>query len=197
MVFGIGEALTIGGALISGLGGKKKADVTSTPSGGFETLPEPVKNAYLNTYLPDVLKNYNKPRTPIPMARAQAPATPFDSQELWNLQQFSDAIGGYFSPKDAPLAETYKPAQAQQQAAPAAAGPQQARDFVRYMMDTAPARDQDYMRRIGSSWLRRGNDDADLQALARAVADAGGSGGAYDVQAVNTAFNRLTGNNIW
>lgn len=120
MVFGWDDALMIGGSLISGLGGKSKGEASSAVQGGFDALPDAVKTAYLNTYLPDVLKQYNAPREPIPLVRANEPTTPFDSVELYNLQQFSDAVGGYFSPMGQSLQQTYNP----QPAAAAPANPQ-------------------------------------------------------------------------
>lgn len=132
MAFGWDDALMIGGSLISGLGGKSKGEATSAVSGGFDALPDAVKTAYLNTYLPDVLKQYNTPREPIPLVRANEPTTPFDSVELYNLQQFSDAVGGYFSPMGQSLQQTYNPQPAQQ--APAA-NPQQGNiDLARQYM---------------------------------------------------------------
>ena len=134
MVFGFDDALSIGATLIGGLGGGKDTDVASAPQGGFETLPQPVKDAYLNTYLPDVLKQYNKPRTPIPMIRAEQPQSVFDPQELFRLQQFSDMVDGYFSPKDATLKDVYSgnAAVPGQPAAPAGPGQNEmlARDWI-------------------------------------------------------------------
>lgn len=137
MVFGWDDALMIGGSLLSGLGGKSKGEATSAVSGGFDALPEQVKTAYLNTYLPDVIKQYNTPREPIPLVRANEPQSPFDSVELYNLQQFSDAVGGYFSPMGQSLQQTYNPQPAQQTPA---ANPQQGNiDLARqYMSMLAP-----------------------------------------------------------
>lgn len=111
----LGSVLSIGASLLGSGKGGSKTDVASAPQSGFATLPKAVQDAYLNTYLPDALKQYNTPRTPIPLVRADAPQSIFDSQELAKLQQFSDAIGGYFSPIDQPLQQTYNP----QPAAPA------------------------------------------------------------------------------
>jgi hypothetical protein len=122
MGFGFGDIIGIGGALLSGLGGGKDTSSTSAPQSGFATLPKPVQDAYLKTYLPAVLDLYNKPRQPIPMIRAPLePASPFDSAELSKLQLFSDKVGGYFSPKGKYLDQVYPAAGAQPAANPAAA----------------------------------------------------------------------------
>jgi len=101
-MFGIGEALSIGGSLLGGLGGgKSKTSQVSI----FDSMPGPLKDAYLKNYLPKVNDYLNMPYQAIPMARANEPQSIFDSPELYRLQQFSDAQGGYFSPYTDPNAQ--------------------------------------------------------------------------------------------
>lgn len=93
--------LGLAGAGIAGslFGGKKQK---AQPTSGFATLPKPVQDAFLKTYLPDVLSQYDAPFQAIPMNRVAAPDPndPFASRGLYDLQQYSDSIGGLFSPTD-------------------------------------------------------------------------------------------------
>lgn len=90
--------LAIAGIAGSVFGGK---DNKALPTSGFGTLPKAVQDAWLKTYLPDVQEQYNAPFQPLPMTRAVDPSTdPFASQGLYDLQQYSDAIGGLFTPLD-------------------------------------------------------------------------------------------------
>lgn len=92
------------GSILKGVGlassilggdGKQEAQVT----GGFGALPQEVQDAYLDTYLPDVLGYYDDPFYNIPMSRYQGdPNDPFYNPALAQVQQYSDAIGGLFSP---------------------------------------------------------------------------------------------------
>jgi len=94
-MFGIGEGLAVAGIASSLVGGSKGQ---KTPASGFYALPGEVQDAYLKTYLPAVMDVYNQGYQGIPMARVSAPTSPFDSKALYQLQQYSDAIGGLFSP---------------------------------------------------------------------------------------------------
>jgi len=85
-----------GAGLLGGLFGGKKG--VSSGASGFAAMPEAVQQAYLKTYLPAILQNYNAGYQSIPMQRVQAPSSPFDSRAMYDLQQYSDALGGYFSP---------------------------------------------------------------------------------------------------
>lgn len=84
------------GLLGSVLGNKNKGAEPS--KSGFAALPKEVQNAYLDTYLPDVLEQYKQPFQAIPMARVEDTGDPFQSQALLDLQQYSDDIGGLFTP---------------------------------------------------------------------------------------------------
>ncbi len=86
----------MGTSMLSSLFGGKKG--VSSGASGFAAMPEAVQQAYLNTYLPGVLQNYNTGYQSMPMQRVQAPSSPFDSRAMYDLQQYSDALGGYFSP---------------------------------------------------------------------------------------------------
>lgn len=83
--------------ILSGLlgGGSQQKQVS-----GFSALPKQVQDAYLNTFLPGALDWYsnNKEYQALPMKRVNAPSSPFDSQGLYDLQQYSDSVGGLFSP---------------------------------------------------------------------------------------------------
>lgn len=116
-------ALGIAGVAGSIFGGKK---TKAQPTSGFATLPKPVQDAFLKTYLPDVLSQYDTPFQPIPMNRVSAPDPndPFASRGLYDLQQYSDQIGGLFTPTD--------PNRAMQQPAEA---PVQNRDEIMGLMD--------------------------------------------------------------
>lgn len=76
--------------LLDSILGTGKQTTTETKS-AFEGLPKEVKDAYIKTYLPSVLQQFSAPRQDIPMVRAQAPQSIFDSQELWRYQQFKDS----------------------------------------------------------------------------------------------------------
>jgi len=86
------------GALASAFGGKDK-QTTSSRVDGFQALPKEVQDMLLESYLPKVQNILNMPYQAIPMQRAMNPAgDPFASKGMWDLQNFSDAAGGYFTP---------------------------------------------------------------------------------------------------
>ena len=80
MVFGIDDALLLAGAssLIGGMMGNDDPQQMPTSVSGFETLPEPVKRAYLEQYLPGILAQYNNGPQPGPLGRARSGR--YDSQ---------------------------------------------------------------------------------------------------------------------
>lgn len=92
----LGSILSGVGAIAGALGGSKgtKAQTTNV----WTEMPAAVKKSWLETYLPQVMDYNQLGFQPVPMKRAQAPSSPFDSQALWELQQYSDQMGGYFSP---------------------------------------------------------------------------------------------------
>jgi hypothetical protein len=94
---GEGSVLSLGSTLTGLVGGKDKVRPEIRQS-GFATLPQEVKDAWLKTALPDMLKNYNTPYRPVPMKRVNAPQSPFDSQAMYELQEYSDRQGGLFTP---------------------------------------------------------------------------------------------------
>ncbi len=92
---GIGTALGVASLGASLLGGKKGEKAAAS---GFAALPKEVQDAWLKTYLPSVLSLFNRPYTPLPMARVDVnSADPFRSQGLIDLQNYSDSVGGIFN----------------------------------------------------------------------------------------------------
>lgn len=92
-------AISAAGAIAASKG-QKAAQPEQT---GFNGMPDEVKKVFLQTYLPAVTANAAKPYIPPPMRRVNAPSSPFDSQELYDLQKYSDATGGLFTPKSSPV----------------------------------------------------------------------------------------------
>lgn len=95
-----GTAAILGGAgaLASAFGGSKK-QTTSENLSGYQALPKEVQDLLIEQYLPKAQATLDMPYQNIPMQRAQNPAgDPFASQALYDLQMFSDAAGGYFTP---------------------------------------------------------------------------------------------------
>lgn len=98
MAIGTATALAGAGALASAFGGSKK-QVASENLSGYQALPKEVQDLLIEQYLPKAQATLNMPYQNIPMQRAQNPAgDPFASQGLYDLQKFSDAAGGYFTP---------------------------------------------------------------------------------------------------
>lgn len=94
----LGSILSGVGALAGAFGGSKGGSPSETKQ-GFAALPKEVQDILLETYLPAVQAEYEMPYQAIPMQRAANPADdPFASQSLYDLQKFSDQIGGYFTP---------------------------------------------------------------------------------------------------
>ena len=83
---------------LAGAGGGSESEPLIT--GGYEALPEFVKEVYEDTYIPDVKKYYSSPFHNVPMVRSeyfeQDPM--FASKSASMMQDYSDAIGGLFSP---------------------------------------------------------------------------------------------------
>lgn len=98
MPIGTASALVGAGALASAFGGKKQ-QTTQQQQTGFQALPQEVQDLLLQQYLPKAQSTLNMPYQNIPMQRAVNPAgDPFASQGMWDLQKFSDAAGGLFTP---------------------------------------------------------------------------------------------------
>lgn len=87
------------GSILGGMGGK---DSKAQAVGGYATLPDEVKKAYEETYLPGVLDYFDSPYHNTPMVRAEYLETDpqFMSRALQRTQEYSDAIGGLFSALD-------------------------------------------------------------------------------------------------
>lgn len=96
---GFGSILGGIGAIAGAMGGKKQK---ANPTDGYATLPQPVKDAYEKTYLPGVMDYFNSPYHNTPMIRADAfESDPrFASKAAQRIQEYSDAIGGLFTPYD-------------------------------------------------------------------------------------------------
>lgn len=92
----LGAALGAAGGLIGAAkGGVKGGDPLKT----WDTVPKPIQDAILNTYLPGILTQYNKERVPTPMMRASTETTgPLAMRGSANLQRYSDSVGGMFQP---------------------------------------------------------------------------------------------------
>lgn len=84
----MGYALSAGASLLGGLFGDDDPEQMPTSISGFETLPEPVKRAFLEQYLPGVLAQYNNGPSPGPLARARTGR--YDSQGMRELQNYAD-----------------------------------------------------------------------------------------------------------
>ncbi len=92
---GFGSILAGAGAIAGALGkDKQKAQAT----GGYATLPDDVKKAYEQTFLPGVMDWYDDPYYNVPMRRYDETDPMFKSRALSDVQQWSDAVGGLFSP---------------------------------------------------------------------------------------------------
>jgi len=101
----------VGSTLLSGLFGGKSKTQTSQPT-GFNALPKAVQDAWLNVALPKITQTANRPYQSMPMQRVGAPKDIFDSQALYDLQNYSDSMGGYFSPiagRQQPIAAPVSP----------------------------------------------------------------------------------------
>lgn len=88
----IGEFITGASLLASALGGSKDPAQSQT---GFNAYPQQVKDLLIEDYLPQLKEYMAGGYQAIPMKRAVNPAQdPFASQALWELQQYSDQLGG-------------------------------------------------------------------------------------------------------
>lgn len=88
----LGAVLSGAGLLASAFGGSK--DPAQAQS-GFQAYPQEVKDLLLEDYLPQLKEYMAGGYQAIPMKRAVNPAQdPFASQALWELQQYSDQLGG-------------------------------------------------------------------------------------------------------
>ncbi len=117
--------VSAGGSLLGGLFGKKKGEAPATQVQGFAALPKEVQNAWLQTYLPQVLEQNKKTYEAPPMMRAPTQAGIFDSQGLADLQRYSDSIapsGGLFPYKDPNAAPVAPPAPVAAAPAPVVGG---------------------------------------------------------------------------
>jgi len=99
MPAGTAAVLTGAGALASAFGGSKK-QTTSENLSGYQALPKEVQDLLIQQYLPKAQATLNMPYQNIPMQRYEGnpQSDPFASQGLADLQKFSDAAGGYFTP---------------------------------------------------------------------------------------------------
>ena len=75
-------------------GSENKQNTTN----GFDALPKAVQEAWLNVALPKIMDTANRPYQAPPMQRVNAPSSIYDSQGLYDLQKYSDSVGGFFSP---------------------------------------------------------------------------------------------------
>lgn len=95
----LGGILSGGAALIGALGGKNDSKQQVTSQTGFQALPKQVQDFLLQQQLPKIQEQANAPYAAVPMQRVKNPAgDPFGSQGLYDLQKYSDAVGGLFNP---------------------------------------------------------------------------------------------------
>lgn len=88
-----GSILSGVGAIAGAIGAAKGKKGEAPAQQGFAALPEKVQKAWMDTYLPEVLKLYQQPRATIPMERAPNPeGNPFASKALYDFQQYSDRM---------------------------------------------------------------------------------------------------------
>lgn len=87
----------VGSTVLSGLFGGKGKSTTSAPT-GFNALPKAVQDAWLNVALPKIMGMADRPYQSMPMQRVNAPSSIYDSQGLYDLQKYSDSVGGFFNP---------------------------------------------------------------------------------------------------
>lgn len=101
MAVGTATALSLAGTA-AGLAGSlgKKGGAPAQQASGFAAMPPEVQKVLLETYLPAAQKQFQKPYTAMPMERVGPPKDIFDSSELYKLQQYSDQMGGMFTPLD-------------------------------------------------------------------------------------------------
>lgn len=95
---GFGSILGVGSTLLGLAGGKDQKVVGQKDP--FESLPELAQEAWLESVIPRARTESESARMATPMKRVSKPSTPFDSQKLYDLQQFSDTQGGLFSSLD-------------------------------------------------------------------------------------------------
>lgn len=95
----LGDALELGSAALGIAGEVQGPNVQAMPQSGYETYPDWLKEIYEETYAPAMLEQFNEPFRQQPMQRYTAdPDDPFASQAMLGLQEYSDAIGGLFTP---------------------------------------------------------------------------------------------------
>lgn len=189
-------AITAAGSYLSsknaGKGAKPEAQ-------GFAALPKSVQDAWLNTYLPKAMAASQLPYQAIPMQRATNPANdPFASQALWDLQRYSDAKGGLFSPMMAGSSPTAgAPAAAPSAASPGAGmgGDPRAQYLANQYLSAFTAPGQSALNPVYQMLSQKvGNNPAQLSAMGNVLSQQNynpgmGSGG-VNVNAILAALGR-------
>lgn len=99
--FGLGDILQ-GVGLAANIFGSGKEKVNTTPTGGYETLPQYLKDAYEKVYYPKVMEQFDRPFQMEPTVRYTEQDPLFRSQAVGNYQALSDEIGGLFPEFQAP-----------------------------------------------------------------------------------------------
>lgn len=92
---GLGDVLQGAGAVAS-IFGSGKEKVNTTPTSGYATLPQYLKDAYEKVYFPKVMEQFNQPFQMEPTVRYQEQDPLFRSQAVSNYQALSDEVGGLF-----------------------------------------------------------------------------------------------------
>lgn len=102
MAIATGTALAAAGLGASVLGAMKGNKGAAPQQQGFSDLPKAVQEAWLNVALPKIMDTANRPYQSMPMQRVNAPSSIYDSQGLYDLQKYSDSVGGFFNPINRP-----------------------------------------------------------------------------------------------
>lgn len=84
-----------GSTILGGLFGGNDYEPQQTGSSGFAALPPQVQQAYLQQLLPQAQNIFSSPYVTTPLGQARN--SPFESQALQELQQYSNQNGGLFA----------------------------------------------------------------------------------------------------
>lgn len=95
MGFDFGGIASLAGGILGGLGGGVEG---GNPVPTWDMVPKPVQDAILETFLPDALDRFKQERTPTPMFRGGMTGSSIPLRGVQNLQNYSDSIGGMFTP---------------------------------------------------------------------------------------------------
>ena len=126
---------SVAGAAVGGLLGGKKQTSTATTK---PYMPDYLEKGYQDLYDRGAALA-GQPVQPIPLARVGAPTSVYDNKGLWDLQRYSDSVGGLLSPlRGAPAAKPETPkAEQPKQVTPKQEGPSNKSSGTYYTYDQA------------------------------------------------------------